>query len=230
MNRRIEAVLFDFFGTLVPNFDANEFQAMMDKFAVQLGVEADALRQAWRECYTLRATGVHQTLQETLELMIPPLGGHFTPELAQAINVSRTETVLELMKYPFDGVAETLDKLEARGLRYALVSDCSTEVPALWPQCPLAGRFEVTVFSSEIGHRKPAPEMYLTACERLKIEPSACVFLGDGGSHELRGAENVGITPILAAYEPDSVRYDADRECDRRIDDIRELPEMIRGL
>ena len=39
--------------------------------------------------------------------------------------------------------------------------------------------FDVLVISGEIGIRKPAPEIYALAAERLGREPERCVFVDD---------------------------------------------------
>jgi FMN phosphatase YigB (HAD superfamily) len=66
--------------------------------------------------------------------------------------------------------------------------------------CPLRAYFDDVVFSHEVGFVKPDPEIYLTACERLGVEPGHCIFVGDGGSGELPGAAAVGMTPYCATW------------------------------
>lgn len=39
--------------------------------------------------------------------------------------------------------------------------------------------FDDVVISGEVGLRKPQPEIYLLAAERLKAEPAHCVFVDD---------------------------------------------------
>ena len=39
--------------------------------------------------------------------------------------------------------------------------------------------FDEVVISGEVGLRKPQPEIYLLAAERLKVEPNECVFVDD---------------------------------------------------
>jgi len=39
--------------------------------------------------------------------------------------------------------------------------------------------FDQVVISGEVGLRKPQPEIYLLAAERLRVEPSECVFVDD---------------------------------------------------
>jgi len=55
--------------------------------------------------------------------------------------------------------------------------------------------FDVVVESSVVGCRKPEPAFYTLACERLGVEPSACVFLDDLGVN-LKPARAMGMTTI----------------------------------
>jgi putative hydrolase of the HAD superfamily len=106
---------------------------------------------------------------------------------------------------PRDGALETLAELRRRGLKLGLITVCSEEVPAAWPETVFAGEFDAETFSSECGLIKPEPEIYLSTAERLGVEPEACAFVGDGANDELAGAARVGMTPVLflpAGQEP----------------------------
>jgi len=46
-----------------------------------------------------------------------------------------------------------------------------------------------------VGCRKPEPEFYEVACERLGVTPEACVFLDDLGIN-LKPARAMGMTTI----------------------------------
>jgi epoxide hydrolase-like predicted phosphatase len=39
--------------------------------------------------------------------------------------------------------------------------------------------FDAIVISADLGMRKPAPEMYATAAERIGVPPTACVYVDD---------------------------------------------------
>ena len=115
---------------------------------------------------------------------------------------------------------ETLSELKARGYPLALISMCAPDTPALWRARPLSAFVDVEVFSSEVGLRKPDPEIYLLASEELGVEPSACLYVGDGAYGELTGAANVGMHPVLIrdpseppdhALRPESEDWDGDR-------------------
>jgi putative hydrolase of the HAD superfamily len=78
-----------------------------------------------------------------------------------------------------------------------LITVCSEEVPAAWPESELAGLFDAETFSSACGLVKPDAEIYLTTLRSLGVEPAAALFVGDGANDELGGAERVGMTPVL---------------------------------
>ena len=38
--------------------------------------------------------------------------------------------------------------------------------------------------------------MYLNVLEKLKVDPSQCLYVGDGNSEELTGAKDLGMTTV----------------------------------
>ena len=59
----------------------------------------------------------------------------------------------------------------------------------------VVGLFDELIQSSVEGCRKPEPRIYEIACERLGVEPAACVFLDDLGVN-LKPARSMGMTTI----------------------------------
>ena len=59
----------------------------------------------------------------------------------------------------------------------------------------VVGLFDEVIQSSVEGCRKPEPRIYEIACERLGVEPVACVFLDDLGIN-LKPARSMGMTTI----------------------------------
>jgi epoxide hydrolase-like predicted phosphatase len=55
--------------------------------------------------------------------------------------------------------------------------------------------FDAVVISSEVGLRKPDPEIYALACERLGLPPERCVFVDDLGGN-LKPAAAIGIATV----------------------------------
>jgi putative hydrolase of the HAD superfamily len=108
----------------------------------------------------------------------------------------------------------TLRALRRRGLRTAVVSDCGHELPAFLPGLPVSPLLDAHVYSVRVRRRKPHPAMYHTACRSLGVTPEECLYVGDGGSRELSGAAEVGMTAVRLAA-PDLRRhlvFDADED------------------
>jgi putative hydrolase of the HAD superfamily len=132
---------------------------------------------------------------------------------------------------PTVGALETLRWLRDERHPTALISMCAPDAPPLWRTSPFAGLVDVEVFSSEVGLRKPDAEIYLHACERLGVEPSTCLYVGDGSYRELSGAAAVGMHPVLIldpAIDPDTIsRPDVEEWAGPRIGSLAEVPSLL---
>jgi HAD superfamily hydrolase (TIGR01549 family) len=53
--------------------------------------------------------------------------------------------------------------------------------------------FRALVISEEVGVAKPAPEIFLRACEALGISPGDCLMIGDSLGSDIAGAMNCGM-------------------------------------
>lgn len=103
-----------------------------------------------------------------------------------------------------------LDRVRAAGIATALVSDAGFDDIEAWHRSPLASRLDVTVFSCEVGVRKPDPAIYRCALQQVGVDARDALFVGDGGSDEHRGARAVGmravfVTRLLRQWWPEVV-------------------------
>jgi putative hydrolase of the HAD superfamily len=132
---------------------------------------------------------------------------------------------------PRPGAEEILRELRERAMPTALISMCAPDTPALWRASPLGGLIDVEVFSCEVGLRKPEPEIYLGAAERLGVEPTSCLYVGDGAYAELSGASSVGMHAILirdpAEAEVEAMRPEAEDWAGPAIADLREIIALL---
>ena len=63
-------------------------------------------------------------------------------------------------------------------------------------------RFEHVIESSEVGFRKPQPEIYTMACDMLGLTPNDCVFLDDLGINlKPARAMGMGTVKVLTASQ-----------------------------
>jgi len=96
-----------------------------------------------------------------------------------------------------------LDALRDRGLKTGLVSN-SMDPPWILlrdlDEQELAERLDATVFSSEVGVRKPRPEIFQVALERLDVSAEGALFVGDRLDADVRGARGVGMRTVQAMW------------------------------
>jgi putative hydrolase of the HAD superfamily len=90
-----------------------------------------------------------------------------------------------------------LQRLRRAGLKTALLSNADIADIWHWKGCPLSGCFDLTVFSYDAGLLKPDPRIYRLALEKLGLPPADCLYTGDGGHNELKGARKAGLTTVL---------------------------------
>jgi putative hydrolase of the HAD superfamily len=187
----VRAVVFDLWDTIV-DFVPDEAQTLHRRIADRLGVPFERFQDVWYAEEAMRRRNVG------------PIGPCFAAacellgveaDLDELVGWRRELTRRALV--PRDALQETLSELRARGLRIGLISNCTEEVADVWPGTSFARFFDGAVFSATAGLAKPEPEIYRLAAEGLGVEPSDCLFVGDGANDELRGAEDVGMTPVL---------------------------------
>jgi len=193
-------VLFDFFGTLTCAVRRGQRHSAV---AALLGCAVESLVDVLDRSFYLRASGALGDATATLRWVGEQAGGRPSAANLRAAVAARVEAVRADTRLRPEAVP-VLRALRHRGLRIALVSDCTHELPVLLPQLPLAPLLDVRVFSVQLGRCKPDPAIYLAACHRLGVSPVDCLYVGDGGSQELTGAVRTGMTAVrLAAADLD---------------------------
>jgi putative hydrolase of the HAD superfamily len=81
---------------------------------------------------------------------------------------------------PNEPLIALMRDLRDRGYRMALLTNNVREWEPRWrAMLPVDEIFEVVVDSAFVGMRKPEPGIYRLTCERLGVEPAACLFVDD---------------------------------------------------
>ncbi|HLZ62572.1 MAG TPA: HAD family phosphatase [Ktedonosporobacter sp.] len=223
---KYDAVIFDFYGTLVDNMDAEVFNSILGKMAAVLEISLQEIRDFWRESWPQRATGLFSTVEEALAHLCERLKVQASAEQLEEAARLRYGYARQVMM-PRPDTVETLARLKEAGYKLGLISDCTLEVPRFWSETPMASLIDVAIFSCSVGLKKPDPRIYLLACDKLDVLPERCLYMGDGGSHELTGARSVGMTPVLirVPYEnaSNTQRHGEEEWDGARITSVREI-------
>ncbi len=191
----LRAVVFDFFGTLtraVRRGPAHHETARI------LGCDPQVMISLLDATYYRRASGELGSAEDNVRWIAARAGADPSDDAVRAALACR----LRALRYDTelrDEAVPVLWALRLRGLRTAVISDCTHELPVLLPGLAVAPLLDTAVFSVEEGVCKPDPSIYLAACQRLGVAPAECLYVGDGGSHELTGAAEVGMTAVRLA-------------------------------
>ncbi|MEW2328687.1 HAD family hydrolase [Micromonospora chersina] len=192
---RYQAVLFDFFGTLTRCVQRGSAHRTI---ADLLGCSTETLIDVLDRSYYQRASGRFGNAEATLRWVCGQAGVHPSDEAVRAAVASRHRAVRADTRLRAEAVP-VLAALRGQGVRTGLISDCTHELPAFLPQLAVAPLLDVRVFSVQVGRCKPDSALYLAACQRLDLTPADCLYVGDGGSQELTGAERAGMTAVRLA-------------------------------
>lgn len=229
----IDAVFFDLYETLITELDplAPERRPWRTLAAERLGIEELAFEREWRARSKQRMTGALENHAAVLHEICQALGHTADIAMLRQLQLDRTT----LKQPPFTAIDAAvlagLQRIKAIGVKIGLISNCAPEEAAAWATCRIAPLIDDAVLSYQVGYMKPDPRIYHLACRRLAVEPQRAIFVGDGGSNELAGAAQVGLTPYWATWFldrwPASKRARAGRELAAQYPALSSINEVV---
>lgn len=210
---KIKGILFDMGSTLL-EFENHSWEeldgrsiAAAYEFLKKSGLvlpEFAGFEKSFRSVLAEYWSSTDQTLEEK------PLAHLLELGLARA-GVQRNGTDLEKLGRVFyqpirnqiseyDDALEVLGWLQEKNLALGVVSN------SIFPgeyhledlrSFQLAPFFQTTLFSSEIGRRKPHPEIFHRALNELSLGPEEVIFVGDRMREDVLGPQELGIRAVL---------------------------------
>jgi HAD superfamily hydrolase (TIGR01509 family) len=157
------------------------------------------------------------------------LGVPMAPEEISALVIERiAERYRQDLPLLPDAVETVRTLAERRPLGLASSSnrpviDLALELTALAP-C-----FRISVSSEEVGRGKPAPDVYLEAARRLRVEATRCAAVEDS-TNGIRAAKAAGML-VAVVPRPDFPPAADALECaDLVLDSLAELPPALERL
>lgn len=196
-NKEIEVIFFDLFYTLVvPEYHCNESEYDF------LGISM----KKWEhyaedeEQYFARATGKVVDPLLIIEDILCKMERKVSEREKHEILRLRTDRFKNALTNVDPTIIAVLEKLKENGKKLCVVSNADAIDVMYWRDSPLSRLFDDAVFSYEVGYLKPQKEIYEIALNKMNTCPEKCLFVGDGGSDELRGSKEVGIRTILSSY------------------------------
>jgi putative hydrolase of the HAD superfamily len=130
-----------------------------------------------------------------------------------------------------DDAEEVLKYFKKKGVKIGLVSNTIFPQRFHLKELKKFGLFSYLDryhFSSEVGVRKPHPDIFLKTLSDLDTAPQHAVFVGDRLVEDVGGAQKVGMKGILKYLKRRD--HSAPITPDAKIDQLKELPQTVSSL
>jgi HAD superfamily hydrolase (TIGR01509 family) len=217
-NHRIDAVLLDLYDTVawVPRA-----VLLRERLAGRVGVEPEALREAWATTYRARTIGELESLEAEIAAILEACGVAAESELVSELAVMEWGTWREVEL--FDDALPFMARQRALGRSVAIVSNCSRQTQEVVRVHGLEEAADLVILSCDVGVAKPDAGIFEAALEGLGVEPHRAVFVDDVPAY-LDGAAALGIKTAHIAREGIEV---ADTDHHRRIGSLTELDAVL---
>lgn len=187
---KLSCVLFDLDGTLVDT--APDSVLCLNKALSKHGlatVAADAIKP-------FISYGADAMISESL-----------TQPISAALRADILETMLALYQSNiamhsvfFDGMIDTLDAIEAQGLKWGVVTNKRERFTLpLMAALKLTDRAACIISGDTTANPKPHVEPMLAACKQAAVKPQECVYIGDA-SHDIIAGKNAQMKTLVALY------------------------------
>ena len=182
MDRRFEAVIFDFGGVIT----ASPFEAF-NRLEAERGLPQDFVRRV----NAANPDSNAWALFERAEIDAATFDQQFAAEAAALGHELEGSAVLAVLSGSIrPAMVAALDTLAGAGYRLGCITNNvpsghgagmarSGDKADAYEQ--VFARFEHVIESSKAGVRKPDPRIYLMMCELLGLEPATCIYLDDLG-------------------------------------------------
>lgn len=214
-----QAVIFDLDGLLVDTEPLHRrvFNAMLARHGVEYEIQDEEYGRAF--------VGISQ--RENSEYLIARFGIRASAEELTREHCDAYERIVadpqHLTLMP--GARTLLDQLHARALPLAIASGSPrAQVETIVRGLGLASLFRAIATGSDVTNGKPAPDVYLRACEQLRADAARCLALEDSASGAA-AAKAAGLRVIVVPN-----RYTQHQDltlADARVENLARVIDLI---
>ncbi len=224
------AVVFDLYGTLVDILRRGEYAGLLREMGSVVGLDGEEFARGWLdETPRERLTGAFGRVEDNILHICRARG--FAPDPAcvtKAADMRRAYIMASLVPRP--DAEGTIGELRRRGLCVGILTNCATATMELWERSVFPSLVDACVLSCEVRLRKPSPAIFRIMCERLRVDAADCLYIGDGDDHELDGAREAGMHPMLIRVPDEGEDCFRNVELDWRGPRISAISEVLDRL
>jgi putative hydrolase of the HAD superfamily len=192
MPEAFDAVLLDLYDTIV----WSDWHRLRDLITARLPIDDATLQSAFESTRPLRGVGMFPDAEGDMAAVLEAAGVAPDPELVRELTEQEQEHLSHGV-HLYDDVFPTLQALRARGVKTALVSNCSHSTRPVADRLGLATAFDRVILSFELQAMKPDAAIYQIALAELGgVEAARAIFVDDQTAY-CDGATAVGLNTRL---------------------------------
>jgi len=209
---RFDAITFDFYNTLAQHRTGHGRGHMLMEYLREHGFESDPWEhQVLYDVFAADAAdydpastdgvlrrhrqNIAERVFRRLNVRAPPAGA-----AEHADDIWNLLGPSSLVVFP--DVLPVLARLNAAGLRLAIISNWQCGLGPFCGELGLRAQFRHVLASAEVGHAKPDPQIFHDACRRLGVPAHRVLHVGDSPADDLEGGRRAGVEVILVCRDP----------------------------
>lgn len=186
----INGAVFDFDGLILDTEwpEADAWERIFGEYGVELPLDF------WQHSI---GRGADQEVPRPTEILTAAIG---RPELHSELDHRHWQLRIQLTEAQdvLPGVIALLDEARDSGISLAVASSSHHHwVDGHLSRIGLLDRFDEIVCADDVARTKPAPDLYLLACERIGCRPADCVAFEDSPAGS-EAAKTAGLKTVVA--------------------------------
>jgi putative hydrolase of the HAD superfamily len=225
----ISAILFDFGGTL--DSDGQHWLDRFYRIYEQIGLSnlpRETIKEAFywadaklEEDPAIRKAGFRLMMERHVRYQFEKLGLNDPAREGEA--AAAFYRPCEKVLHRNRGI---LEKLHHQGLHMGVISNFYGNVETLCREAGLAPFLDVILDSIIVGLKKPDPEIFQLALDKLKRQAPDVAFVGDSFERDIVPAKAMGMTTFWLASEKNKIPPDPSK-VDHILHSLEDLPRHL---
>ena len=201
----IDAICFDLGNTLVRELKEDRAlrsdgaKSLYDELGVKdKGIEyEDFIKihdKVWAEEERVRLKFREISVERIITRILKELDMEYS-NIKRLINVYFSPKLRYVKLFP--DVPQVLEELKKEGYKLVLISNALPSNKLVFNHFRLNRFFDEALFSYEIGLRKPHPDIFYEALDRVETSPNKAIMIGNNPFADIAGSRLVGMKTVL---------------------------------
>jgi putative hydrolase of the HAD superfamily len=199
-NMRITTVWFDLGSTLVRTSREKTYSKVLEQYGYHFPVQKLAEEFHLADKYFMRqfpdvfGNGIYSPVPWYLGVVNYRLGAKL--DLCRAAQSWREE-MTDPHWLLYDDVLPALTELKKRSIRVGLISNWDHTARSVLETVGISAELDPIIVSAEVGHEKPAAEIFEIALQRAGVSACESLYVGDNYYHDTVGSRKVGMKSLI---------------------------------